>query len=375
MADASSRNRQSNETDAPRSGSGPRKPVWTLPRALLDESAAPVRLRRSVFLLVGVVAFGTIGYMLIEGWSAWDSLYMTVISVTTAGYKEVHPMSRRGELFTMVVLTIGVATVLYSFSFVMARVVEGDLESRWVRRRRERMLDELTNHFVVCGFGRMGLIVAQEFVRQRIPFVIIERDPERMQQAIDAGFLAVEADASSEQVLKRVHIDRARGFIAAVSTDAENVYAVLTARLLRPDLYIIGRAETEDAKVKLVRAGADRVVSPYQIGGLQLAQTALRPAVVDFVQIATSSENLELNMEQVGIKEGAVLAGRSIVEANLRQRFGVVVVAIQRSDGRMEFNPSPDAVMRAGDHLVVLGHLDRLRELETAAAGPAALRQ
>jgi voltage-gated potassium channel len=237
------------------------------------------------------------------------------------------------------------------------------------------MLDELTNHFIVCGFGRMGLIVAQEFVRQGIPFVIIERDPERMQQAIDAGFLAVEADASSEQVLKRVHIDRARGFIAAVSTDAENVYAVLTARLLKPDLYIISRAETEDAKVKLVRAGADRVVSPYQIGGLQLAQTALRPAVVDFVQIATSSENLELNMEQVGIKEGAVLAGRSIVEANLRQRFGVVVVGIQRSDGRMEFNPSPDAVMRAGDHLVVLGHLDKLRELETAAAGPAALRQ
>ena len=375
MADASSRDRQSNETDPPRTASGPRKPVWTLPRALLDESAASVRLRRSVFLLVGVVAFGTIGYMLIEGWSAWDSLYMTVISVTTAGYKEVHPMSRRGELFTMVVLTIGVATVLYSFSFVMARVVEGDLESRWVRRRRERMLDELTNHFIVCGFGRMGLIVAQEFVRQGIPFVIIERDPERMQQAIDAGFLAVEADASSEQVLKRVHIDRARGFIAAVSTDAENVYAVLTARLLRPDLYIIGRAETEDAKVKLVRAGADRVVSPYQIGGLQLAQTALRPAVVDFVQIATSSENLELNMEQVGIKEGAVLAGRSIVEANLRQRFGVVVVGIQRSDGRMEFNPSPDAVMRAGDHLVVLGHLDQLRELETAAAAPAALRQ
>jgi voltage-gated potassium channel len=370
----SSRDQQALE-EVPSRTTPERKKSWALPQGLLDESQAAIRLRRSIVLLLSVVVFGTIGYMLIEGWDVWDSLYMTVISVTTAGYKEVHPMSRTGELFTMVVLTIGVATVLYSFSFVMARVVEGDLESRWVRRRRERMLDELTNHFIVCGFGRMGLIVAQEFVRQGIPFVIIERDAERMQQAIDAGFLAVEADASSEQVLKRVHIDRARGFIAAVSTDAENVYAVLTARLLRPDLYIIGRAETEDAKVKLVRAGADRVVSPYQIGGLQLAQTALRPAVVDFVQIATSSENLELNMEQVGIKEGAVLAGRSIVEANLRQRFGVVVVGIQRSDGRMEFNPSPDAVMRAGDHLVVLGHLDKLRDLETAAAAPAVRRQ
>src|SRR5688500_3528545 len=326
-------------------------------------------------MLGGVVISGTAGFMLIEGWGAWDSLYMTVISVTTAGYKEVHPMSRRGELFTMVVLTIGVATVLYSFSFVMARLVEGDLESRWVRRRRERMLDELTNHFIVCGFGRMGLIVAQEFVRQSVPFVIIERDPDRVQQAIDAGVLAVEAGGSSEQVLKRGQIGRASGFIAAVSTDAENVYAVLTARLLRPDLYIIGRAETEDAKSKLVRAGADRVVSPYQIGGLQLAQTALRPAVVDFVQIATSSENLELNMEQVEIGETSALAGQSLVEANLRQRFGVVVVGIQRNDGRMEFNPPPDAVMRASDHLVVLGHLDNVRDLEAAAGGSADVRQ
>jgi voltage-gated potassium channel len=370
----SSRDRQAHEAVPPRTASGPGK-TWALPQALLNESAAAVRLRRSIILLLGVVVFGTTGYMLIEGWDAWDSLYMTVISVTTAGYKEVHPMSRAGELFTMVVLTVGVATVLYSFSFVMARVVEGDLESRWVRRRRARMLDQLTNHFIVCGFGRMGLIIAQEFTRQGIPFVIIERDSERMQQAAAAGFLAVEADASSEQVLKRVQIDRARGFIAAVSTDAENVYAVLTARLLRPDLYIIGRAETEDAKVKLVRAGADRVVSPYQIGGLQLAQTALRPAVVDFVQIATSSENIELNMEQVRIREGAVLAGRSIVEANLRQRFGVVVVGIQRSDGRMEFNPPPDAMMRAGDHLVVLGHLDQLRALEVAAGEPGTVRQ
>ena len=337
-----------------------------LPQQLLSDHRM-AGLRRSLILLALVVLGGTAGYVLIEGWSPWDALYMTVISVTTAGYREVHQMSWRGELFTMIVLTVGVATVLYTFSFLMARLVEGDLESRWVRRRRERMLDELTDHFIICGFGRMGFIIAQEFMRQKVPFVIIERNPERLQQAIDAGFLAVEADASSEPVLNRVRIEHARGFIAAVSTDAENVYAVLTARLLKSDLYIISRAETEDARAKLVRAGADRVVSPYQIGGLQLAQTALRPAVVDFVQIATSSENLELNMEQVRIHEGASLAGRSIVDAGLRQRFGVVVVGIQRADGRMEFNPPPDTTMHAGDHLVVLGHLGQLRELEDAA--------
>jgi voltage-gated potassium channel len=188
-----------------------------------------------------------------------------------------------------------------------------------------------------------------------------------MQLAMDQGFLAVEADASNEDVLRRVRIDRARGFIAAVSTDAENVYAVLSARLLRPDLFIIGRAETEDAHTKLRRAGADRVISPYQIGGLTLAQTALRPAVVDFVQLATSSENLDLNIEQVRIAEGSPLNGRTLVEAGLRQRFSVIVVGIRRANGTMDFNPPPETAMYAGDDLVVLGRAENLRELEAAA--------
>jgi voltage-gated potassium channel len=327
--------------------------------------------RLAVALLAVIVAGGTFGYSLIEGWGLWDAFYMTVISVTTVGYREVHPLSRAGQVFTAAFVTVGVATVLYTFSFLMSHVIEGDLQDRWVRRRRKRMLDDLTHHFIICGFGRIGQIVAREFSRQGVPFVIVERDAARMQQAIDAGYLAVEADASSEEVLKRIGIERARGFIAAVSTDAENVYAVLTARLLRKDLYIIGRAETEDAQAKLVRAGADRVLSPYHIGGLQLAQTALRPAVVDFVQLATSSDNLDLNIEQVQIADGAPLSGRTIVEANLRQRFGVIVVGIQRASGEMEFNPPPESVMKVGDFLVALGQAKNLRELEVAAGKPA----
>ena len=330
--------------------------------------------RLSVVLLLLVIAGGTAGYVLIEGWPVFDALYMTVTTMTTVGYMEIHPLSQAGRIFNIGVVMFGVATVLYTFSFFMARLVEGDLQERWARRRRKRMLDDLQQHFIVCGYGRMGQIIAQEFSRQSVPFVIIERDADRMRNAIEAGYLAVEADASSEIVLKRVKIDRARGFIAAVSTDAENVYAVLTARLLRPDLFIIGRAETDDAKMKLVRAGADRVLSPYQIGGLQLAQTALRPAVVDFVQLATSSDNLELNMEQVQIGEGAQLAGRTIVQANLRQRFGVIVVGIQRTDGRMEFNPEPDSAMQPGDFLVVLGRAANLRGLEAAAAAQTLTR-
>jgi voltage-gated potassium channel len=207
-------------------------------------------------------------------------------------------------------------------------------------------------------------MVAEELHRQRVPFVVIERDSERVQSALTRGWLAVEADASQEEVLAKVGIHRARGLIAAVGTDAENVYAVLTSRVMRPDLFIIARAESDDAERKLRRAGADRVISPYLIGATHMAQTALRPAVVDFVQLATSSAHLELSMEQVCVVEGSVLVGKSLVDAGIRQRHGVIVVGIRRTDGSMEFNPPPDAMLRAGDELVVLGRPESVKALE-----------
>ena len=324
---------------------------------------------RLVALLLAVVtAFGTVGYMVVEGWGAWDAFYMTVITITTVGYREVHPMSRAGEAFTVVVILGGVGTFFYGIALFLALIDEGQFVDRFARRRFARMLDELQDHFILCGFGRMGEIIAREFARQREPFVVIDRDPERVHVALELGYLAVAADASNEDVLRRIRIDRARGLLAAVSTDAENVYAVLSARLLKPDLFIVGRAETEDARTKLIRAGADRVISPYHLGGLQLAQTALRPAVVDFVQLATSSDNLDLNLEQVHIDHASPLAGQTIVDAGLRHRFGVVVVGIRRADGRMDFNPEPETAMRPGDDLVVLGRTASLRDLEAAAA-------
>jgi voltage-gated potassium channel len=229
------------------------------------------------------------------------------------------------------------------------------------------MLEKIKDHFIICGYGRIGSIVAHQFQRQNVPYVVVERNPERLQAAIEDGALAVEADASREEVLTRVGIDRARGLIAAVGTDAENVYAVLSARVMRPDLFIISRAETEDARIKLKRAGADRVLSPYQIGAVQIAQTALRPAVVDFVELATSADNLELAMEEITIAPGSALADASILAANLRQQFGVIVVGIQRLDSRMEFNPDPEARMHTGDKLVVLGRPESLKRLETHA--------
>jgi voltage-gated potassium channel len=320
----------------------------------------------AIGLLVLILAGGTLGYHWIEGWGLWRSFYVTVAAITTVGLPELSPAA---QPFTIVLLFAGISAALYTFTLLATLVVEGGLPKRLQRRRYQRMLETIKDHFIICGYGRIGSIVAQQFERQKIPFVVIERDGGRMQAAMDDGALAVEADASREDVLKRVGIERARGLVAAVGTDAENVYAVLSARVLRPDLFIISRAETEDARQKLKRAGADRVLSPYQIGAIQIAQTALRPAVVDFFELATTSTNMELAIEEVGIAGKSALVNRSLIDANLRQRYGVIVVGIQREDRSMEFNPEPETVIRSGDKLVVLGRPDTLKKLESEAAG------
>jgi voltage-gated potassium channel len=318
-------------------------------------------------LLLGVVAGGTLGYVLIEGWSWWDAFYMTVITVTTVGYREVHDLTGPGQLFTVVLLASGVGAALYAFTLLATAVVAGGLPDRLRRRRQSHMLDTIKDHFIVCGYGRIGGIVAAELTRQSTPVVVVERDGQRAHSAMEKGMLVVEDDASQEDALRQAGIERARGLIAAVGTDAENVFTVLSARVMRPDLYIVGRAESEDSIRKLQRAGANRVISPYQIGAVQMVQTALRPAVVDFVHLATSADNLELAMEEITVASGSPLADRSIVDVNVRQRFGAIVVAIQREDLRMAFNPEPEAVIRAGDKLIVLGRPDSLKRLEGEA--------
>jgi voltage-gated potassium channel len=318
-------------------------------------------------LLALVLAGGTAGYVIIEGWSVWDALYMTVTTVATVGFREVHPLSRNGQAFTVVLIIVGVSTALYAFSAFAAVVVEGGWPKYIERWRYLRMINHLSEHYVVCGYGRIGSIVASEFKRQNTPFVIVDRDPEKVAEANQRGHLAVDGDASREDTLRRLGIDRARGLVAAVGTDAENVYAVLTARVMKPDLFIIARAEGEDSISKLKKAGADRVISPYRIGAVQIAQTALRPAVVDFVEIATSSDNLELSIEEIHIENSSALAGRPLSEVIQRNTMNVVVVGIQHAQGRMEFNPLASTVLHAGDHLIVLGSSQTLKELERAA--------
>jgi voltage-gated potassium channel len=325
------------------------------------------QLSPTLVLLTLVLAGGTVGYVAVEGWTLWDAFYMTVTTVATVGYREVHPLSPAGQAFTLVLIIVGVSTALYAFSAMAAVVVEGGWPKYLEGWRYVRMINHLKDHYVICGYGRIGAIVASEFARQTTPFVIVDRNPDKVAEANGRGHLAVVGDASREEVLKQLGIDRARGLVAAVGTDAENVYAVLTARVMKPDLFIIARAEGEESSSKLKKAGADRVISPYRIGAVQIAQTALRPAVVDFVEIATSSDNLELSIEQIHIDRDSPLADRPLSEVTQRDKINVVVVGIQHSHGKMEFNPVPTTVLHVGDHLIVLGSSETLKELERAA--------
>jgi voltage-gated potassium channel len=322
----------------------------------------------AIALFLSIVAGGTVGYVVIEGWTPWDAFYMTVTTIATVGFREVHELSWPGQAFTIVLIFGGVGTAFYTATLLATIIVEGGLHRHFEQRRFVRMLEQITDHFIVCGYGRIGRIIAEELHRQNVPFIVIERDPELVEAVMTRGWLAVHADASQDEVLQRVGIGRARGLIAAVGTDAENVYTVLTARVMRPDLFIVARVETDDAERKLKRAGADRVISPYHIGATHIVQSALRPAVVDFVELATSSEHLDLSMEQVRIEETSPVVGQTLVDAGIRQKFGVIVVAIRRLGGAMEFNPPSDAVLRAGDELIVLGRPQSVKALEETVA-------
>ena len=324
---------------------------------------------KAVALLVSVIVGGTLGYVVIEGWTFWDAFYMTVITVTTVGYREVHNLTLAGQIFTVLLLFSGVGTFLYTFSFLATVIVEGGLPKRLQRRRLAHMLDTIRDHFIICGYGRIGAVVTDQFQRQGVRFVVVERDAARARAALNLGMLVVEADGTHEVALKQAGIERARGLIAVVGTDAENVYTVLSARVLKADLFIVARAESQLSIRKMEQAGANRVISPYQIGAMQIAQTAIRPAVVDFMELATNAENLDLSMEEITIDSRSPLAGKTILEASIRQRFGVIVVGIQRRDNRMEFNPEPEVPLNAGDKLVVLGRPESLRGLEEEASG------
>jgi voltage-gated potassium channel len=318
--------------------------------------------------LAALALVGTAGFHFIEGWSWFDGFYMVVTTLTTIGYQEVHPLSHAGRIFNTVFILVGVALALASIGVLSQALLEFELGHYFGRRRMEREIEALSGHYILCGAGRVGRSAARELAREKCPFVIVESDAAKLACYSDDGWLTLLGDATQESVLRQARIEHARGLVAATTTDATNMYIVLTARSLNSNLRIIARASEEQAEKHLLAAGADSVVSPYTFAGHRIAYSFLRPNVLDFLDVATAREGrLDLVIEEVFVEPGSAFAGTTIGGSRLRQDMGVIVLAIKRA-GTMRFNPAPEDSIEAGDYLIAMGEPSSLRRLEQTAA-------
>jgi voltage-gated potassium channel len=331
--------------------------------------------RRFLFIAVAIVAtllIGTVGFTTIEHWQPFDAFYMTLTTMTTVGYAEVHPLSRAGRVFNSFLISFGVATIFIAIGAMTQTIVELEFGNLIGQRRNKRMIDKLKDHHIICGYGRVGRGAASELRHAGVPFVVVDINPERVERALLDGMLAVVADSTRDETLHRAGIERARGLVAALATDADNLFVLLSAKGLNPKIYVAVRAAEEGAEEKMRRAGADAVFAPYSITGHRLAQSLLRPHVVQFLDFTTKDVGEDIAIEQVRVSESSDMVGRTIEEMQLRKEVGVIVMAIRKADGRMIFNPPADTGVHGGDYLIVMGHPDSLRALETLLADPRA---
>ncbi len=319
------------------------------------------RVRYAIIALALVIAFGTIGFRLIEGWSFTDSLFMTVTTVTTVGYGEVHPLSQGGRIFAIVLMLIGVGTVAYALSSTVQSIVQWEIIAAVTQRRRFREMSKLQNHFIICGAGRVGSRIIRQMQREKCLFVVIEKDQAKVAALMESEYVIV-SDATLEETLREAGAERARALASCLPNDADNLYVVLMARDMNPRLHIVARAVEEQAEPKLIRAGANRVVSPTIIGSRRMAEALTRPAVADFMDSITA-ENLDLGFEQVELQSSSAYCGRKLRYTNIRSELDVVIVAVRRRGGDMIFNPTGDAVLEAGDMLIAIGRAEGLMEL------------
>lgn len=317
----------------------------------------------SLFILIGG---GSLGYVLIEDWEPFESFYMTVITIATVGYREVHDLSQGGKAFTVVLIIFGAGTIAYTIGSLVQFMVEGQLQALLGRKKLQKQINNLKDHYIICGFGRIGRMIARDFAAKPLPFIVVEEQPERCRRLEAEGFLFVEGDATSDEVLEQAGISRAKGLITAVTSDSANVFITLTARGINPDMFILARASEDGADLKLLRAGANKVVSPYAIGATRMAQAILRPSVVDFIDIATATESLELQIEEILIGGKSTLAGKTLINSGIRKDLGIIIVGIKKG-AHMIFNPAPSTEIEPGDILITLGEPPSIKNLENIA--------
>ncbi|MGA3097353.1 MAG: potassium channel protein [Bryobacteraceae bacterium] len=328
--------------------------------------------RRLLFITLAIVvtlAIGTVGFTLIDGYPPFDAFYMTLITMTTVGYAEIHPLSHAGRVFNSFLIMFGVTTIFIAVGAMTQTIIELEFGDAIGKRRNKRMIDKLKDHYIICGYGRVGQGAAKELRREEVPFVVVDVKPERVELAIHEGLLAVAADSTRDETLHSVGIERARGLVAALATDADNLFVLLSAKGLNPKIYVATRAAEEGAEEKMKRAGADSVFAPYALTGHRLAQALLRPHVVQFLDFATSDIGINVAIEQVRVAEGSEAVSKTIREAQFGRDLGVIVLAIRKGDGQMQFNPPADTAIHAGDYLIAMGKHASLHTLERLLAG------
>lgn len=313
------------------------------------------RLLPAMIFLAIVVVIGVVGYTLIEKWSVLDSVYMVVITLSTVGFEEVHPLSPAGKIFTIFIVVGGVGSAIYAAGRVVEIIVEGEMTGYRKRRNMDKKIREMKDHYLICGFGRVGHQVAQVFESWQVPFVVIDPKKESLDELGAKGVPVLIGDATDDTVLMAACIDRAKGLIACSDSDVANVYITLSARQLNPDLNIVARASLKDTEKKLTMAGANRVISPYFISGVRMAAMATRPVAVDFLDLVTHSGLADFSLFQITIPTGSPLDRRSIAEADIRNVSGALVLAIRKSDGSFDLHPKDTSIIDANDVLVVLG--------------------
>jgi len=328
--------------------------------------------RRLLFISLAIattLAVGTVGFVLIAGYPWFDAFYMTLITMTTVGYAEIHPLSQAARVFNSLLIIFGVTTIFIAVGAMTQTIIEMEFGDAIGKRRNKRMIDKLKDHYIVCGYGRVGQGAAAELHHAGAPFVVVDSEPERVELALRSGLMAMAADATHDSTLLLAGIERARGLVAALATDAENLFVLLSAKGLNPKIYVAARAAEESAEEKMRRAGADAVFAPYAITGHRLAQSLLRPHVAQFLDFATKDIGTDVVMEQMRVAETSVAASKTIRELQLGRNLGVIVLAIRKGDGHMEFNPAADTAVRGGDYLIVMGKQGSLHSLEGLIAG------
>jgi len=324
-------------------------------------------LRQGLMAMLLVVIGGTLSYILVEGWTPFDALYMVVVTLSTVGFAETNPLSPAGRAVTIGLIGVGVATFAFVAAAFSRLVVEGELREVLGRRRMDREISALRDHVIICGFGRVGKEVSRNLISDDVPMVIVDISDSAAEDAAQVDVPFVRGNAVEEDVLEAAGIDRARGLLLTLSNEADNVYVTLLAKERRQDLQIIARSITEQGERRLLAAGASRVVSPERIGALSMSNTVTRPSTVRFTEVVTTREKYDLQLEEIRLTSHSALLGKSIEECNIRRNFGLIVVGILTDAGEMVFNPPPNYQLESGATLIVLGRANDLRQFKSEA--------